>query len=308
MAIVKPEQMNFSEDNINLIVAGLPGVGKTTLACSAPNPLIIDVDNGMKRVKYEHRQDSMFVKTYEQLLDDLKDAKGYKTIVCDTTGALVDLLKDWAMRNYPSACKKGGGVSQQGYGVVKSEYLRLSSELRKTHNVVNIFHSTKKADKDGNLIYDIMCEGAARELVWQPADLGGFVQIIDGKRYIGFTPQAEYSAKSSYGIKGMIEIPELNSGEPNDFLTRLFTQVKANIAEESKAMSAKTDVYKNAIDCGDAIISQISTADQVLPALEAIRGIDHALTSKKELESKLKNKIKELNITYNAQLKCYEQK
>ena len=97
--IVKPENMDFSNKNIIMIVSGLPGVGKTTLALSAPDVVLIDADEGMSRVKPEHRKDSSMVKTYEDLLDDIKSFEGnYKTVVIDTCGALIDLMKDWAMR------------------------------------------------------------------------------------------------------------------------------------------------------------------------------------------------------------------
>lgn len=77
------------------------------------------------------------VKTYEELLDDIRSFEGhYKTVVIDTCGALIDLMKDWAMRNEPSANKKSGGFSQQGYGFVKTEFLRLSADLRKKFNVI----------------------------------------------------------------------------------------------------------------------------------------------------------------------------
>lgn len=48
--IVKPEEMDFSGRKIAMIVAGVPGIGKTTLALSAPKPLLIDLDDGVSRV------------------------------------------------------------------------------------------------------------------------------------------------------------------------------------------------------------------------------------------------------------------
>ena len=43
--IVKPENMDFSKKNIIMIISGLPGVGKTTLALSAPDVVLIDADS-----------------------------------------------------------------------------------------------------------------------------------------------------------------------------------------------------------------------------------------------------------------------
>ena len=310
MSIVKPNEMNFSEDNIIMIVSGLPGVGKTTLAFSAPKPILIDVDNGVKRVKPEHRKDTILVKTYEELLNDIKskEFKEYKTAIIDTTGAFVELLKDWAMRNNPSACKKGGGISIQGYGIVKSEFLRFSSELKKTHNVIYLFHTTKDKDKDGNPVYDLMCEGAARETVWQPADLGAYFQIIGNKRYLCFSPTQEYSAKSSYGIKGMIEVPELEEGDQNVFLMSLFERVKDYIAKESEAFKPQKEAYDKAMFEGKALIETVKVPDDIQKTLDTIFKMEHALTSEKELKALLKTKMAELNITYNPETKAYEQK
>ena len=57
MAIVKPENMKFSSKNIILILSGLPGTGKTTLALSAPDVLLIDADDGLARVNPAHRRE-----------------------------------------------------------------------------------------------------------------------------------------------------------------------------------------------------------------------------------------------------------
>ena len=56
-------------------------------------------------------------------------------------------------------------------------------------------------DKNGDdVFYDLVCEGSAKTLVYQPADLCGYLQIVNGERYLGFTPTMNYNAKSAYGI------------------------------------------------------------------------------------------------------------
>ena len=304
--IVKPENMDFSNKNIIMIISGLPGVGKTTLALSAPDVVLIDADEGMARVKPEHRRDSSMVKTYEDLLDDIKSFEGhYKTVAIDTCGALIDLLKDWAMRAEPSASKKSGGFSQQGYGFVKTEFLRLSAELRKKFNVIFLFHAAKDRQGD-DVFYDIVCEGSAKTLVWQPADLGAYLHIVNGERYLGFTPTMNYNAKSAYGIKGLVKVPELKDGEPNDFLTRLFAKVKANIAAEHAALQPQQEQYEETMRAGKQEIETIQKPEDVPEATKAIKNLTHALTSERELKAALTERIKELGIVYNKETKAYE--
>lgn len=304
--IVKPENMDFTNKNIIMIVSGLPGVGKTTLALSAPDVVLIDADEGMARVKPEHRKDSSMVKTYEELLEDIRSFEGrYKTVVIDTCGALIDLMKDWAMRTEPSASKKSGGFSQQGYGFIKTEFLRLSADLRKKFNVVFLFHASK--DKQGDeVFYDIVCEGSAKTLVYQPADLAAYLHMINGERYLGFNPTMNYNAKSAYGIKGLVKVPELRDGEPNQFLTTLFATVKANIAAEAADLKPQKEAYERAIQAGMEAISALEEPKQVQEIAGRIKALTHALTSEKELNAALRARVKDLGITYNKETKTYE--
>lgn len=305
MPIVKPTEMNFSNKNIIAIISGLPGTGKTTLALSAPDVLLIDTDEGMARVNPAHRKDASICKTYEEVLADIKSAEGqYKTIVIDTCGALIEYMKDWAMRTDPKASKKDGGFSLQGYGIIKSEFIRLSAELRKKFNVIFLFHeSMTKVDE--NVFYELVVEGSARTLVYQPADLAAHLFIQNGKRYLGFTPTEQYSAKSAYGIKGLIEVPELKEGEENNFLTKLFNKVRANLAAESAALSPEKEKYDIAISIAKKMVDSVNSPEQVQEVFDGLKRLDHALTSEKEATAMLKARCKELDIVFDKNKKAY---
>lgn len=306
MAITKPAEMNFSDKNIIMIISGLPGTGKTTLALSAPDVLLIDTDEGMARVNPAHRKDASICKTYEEVLADIKAAEGhYKTIVVDTCGALIEYMKDWAMRTDPKASKKDGGFSLQGYGVIKSEFVRLSAELRKKFNVIYLFHENM-TKVDENVFYELVVEGSTRTLVYQPADLAAHLFIQTGKRYLGFTPTEQYSAKSAYGIRGLIEVPELKEGEPNDFLTKLFAQVRKNLDAESKALAPQQEEYKEIMEAAKRVCSEITKPEQVAGSKEALMKLPKALTSEKEVKAMFNKRLKELNIVWDSSAKAYK--
>lgn len=308
MPIVKPTEMDFSAKNLIMIISGLPGTGKTTLALSAPDVLLIDTDEGMARVNPAHRKDASICKTYEEVLADIKAAEGkYKTIVIDTCGALIEYMKDWAMRTDPKASKKDGGFSLRGYGIIKSEFVRLSAELRKKFNVIFLFHeSMTKVDE--NVFYELVVEGSARTLVYQPADLAAHLFIQTGKRYLGFTPTEQYSAKAAYGIKGLIEVPELKEGEPNDFLTKLFDRVRKNLAAESAALGPEKQKYDYAVADAKKIVATVNAPEDVQAAATAISKLDHGLTSEKEAKAMLKKRMDELGIVYDKTAKTYAYK
>lgn len=306
MAIVAPEKMDFSNKNIIMIMYGLPGTGKTTLALSAPDVLLIDTDEGMCRIKNEHRKDASICKTYEEILADVKEAKGkYKTIVIDTAGALIDMLKDWAMRTEPSANKKNGGFSLQGYGVIKQEFLRFSNELRKDFNVVYVFHASMQKNNE-DIFYSLIADGSTKELVWQPADIGAFCFIQNGKRYLGFTPTEQYSAKSAYGIKGIIEVPELADGEPNDFLFKLFGTIRKNLGKQKVDNEATNKAYEEIMTVGKTLIDSVNNPETANECIETLKGLKHTSTTEKELNSLFKTKVKELGLTFNKTEKRFE--
>ena len=123
--IQMPETMTFTDKNFSMILYGAPGLGKPTLALSAPKPILIDFDHGISRVKAYHRKATMVCKTYEEVLADIQSPEiaDFETIVIDTGGAFVSYLQDWAMRTNPAQNRqKNGALSLKGFGAVKQEF------------------------------------------------------------------------------------------------------------------------------------------------------------------------------------------
>ena len=69
--ITKPNQMSFNDKKLAVIIGGVAGIGKTTLALSSPKPLLIDLDKGVSRVEARYRTDTAFINTYDELINDL---------------------------------------------------------------------------------------------------------------------------------------------------------------------------------------------------------------------------------------------
>lgn len=308
--IVQPEAMDFSGKRFSAIIYGTPGVGKTTLALSAPNPILLDFDRGIDRVKAQHRKPTSICNTYEEILQDVRsDAMAnFETIVIDTGGSFVTFLKDWALRTQPGCRTKGGDFnSLKGFRFVKNEFNRFTEGIKTTlhKNVIYVFHSQEQSDKDGNPTQRLLCEGSVRNTVWNPCDFGGYVQIINGKRYICFTPEQEYFAKGCHGITGKMEIPELAETAQNDFMTRLFSQAKANIAAEKELFAAQKAAYEAAMAAGKAILDTIADADSANAATAPFKEITHALTSQKELGTMWNAKMKQCGLFYDRVLGLY---
>lgn len=308
--IKKPSEMINETNKFRVLIAGYPGIGKTTLGLSAPKPLLIDVDFGINRVMASARKDFIQPNTYDELLNDLKgDLSDYETIVIDTGGKLLELMKAYVIKNDIKNAKKDGTLSLQGYGAVGREFTRFMNyiyfELRK-HCVI-IFHAVEeKQDEETKL--RILVEGSTKNTVWQNVELGGFIEMRGDKKTIGFNNCERYFAKSSFGIKGIYPIPELDEKIQNDFLTKLFEQANKNIQEESKIFETERKECEELVNKYSEIISTM-TVENVNEIMEQIKLIDnHILTSEKEIKDHFKKKIEELNLVWNKETKQYEVK
>lgn len=301
--ITKPEDMNFDNKKFSVLLYGAPGVGKTTLALSAPEPILIDFDRGMSRVKTQHRKTAIFCEKYEDVLADLEspEMKDFQTVIVDTGGSFVSFLQDWAMRTNPTVNKqKNGAISLKGFGAVKSEFVRFTDHVKSVlnKNIIYVFHNVEQTDKDGNVQQRLMCEGAAKNIVWTPCDFGGYVQMIGEQRVVSFAPEQEFFAKGCHGINGKYKIPALGESDENDFLTKIFNTAKANIAAENEAYAPLKEQYETVMAEARKIIEGITDADTANEASAKILDMNHALTSKKEASAMLKDKAAALKLKF----------
>jgi hypothetical protein len=306
--IRKADELARSEKKIRILIAGYPGIGKSTLALSAPKPLHVDVDFGIDRIEPRYRKDYIQPKNYDEILSDLipDNVRDYETLVFDTGGKLISLMSLWAIRQDPKYGKRDGSLSLPGYGFVGREFQRLMDycfyELDK--NIVMVFHAVE--DKDGdNTRLRIKVEGQTKNNVWETQDLGGFLEMYGNNRTIGFSNCERYFAKGTRGVNGIIRIPELKENTPNDFLTKLFAQYNAKSAAEIEAAAKQQQAYEAAMSEGRAIIESVSDADSANAAMANLKAINHALTSAQETNSAWNAHVAELGLMFDRVLGKY---
>lgn len=304
MAIQQPAALAAKEKKVRILIAGYPGIGKSTVALSAPNPLHIDVDRGLDRVPAMYRKPFIQPESYEELKNDLvpENIKDFDTLVFDTGGQLIKLMSGWAIQQNTKNGQRDGTLSLKGYGAVGREFERLMNycyyELKK--HIVILFHA--KEEKDGNNTrLRLLVEGQTKDNVWQPMDLGGFMEIQGNKRTIGFLNCERYYAKGTHGITGIHTIPELVQGTPNNFLTKLFKQVNENIAKEAEEFEKVRMEYENVMEQVRGIVSAITTPEEATRAVESMKTLEHTLTSEKESKNLFSSKIKELGYKFDKE-------
>lgn len=320
--IVKPESMTFADKKIRMLIAGFPGIGKTTLALSAPKPLYIDVDLSAERINREVLNLAAGVtqpRDYDELRHDLgigasdmelmtvrQELAEFETIVIDTGGKLLTIMGQYGRSIEPKYGQRDGSLSLKGYGWLGKEFQRFLDHCiyQLDKHIVIIFHTVEEKDGDDTKLR-IKAEGSSRNSVWEVMDLGGFMEMRGNQRTIGFSNCERYFAKGTRGVSGVYTIPELRPGVPNDFLTRLFEQYNAASAHEAEKAAADKAVYEDAISLAVSILEGVVDADSANKAVSSFAAIPHALTSKKETDELWRNHIKSLGLFYDKVLKAY---
>lgn len=303
--IVEAKDLKFNDKKLFMIIAGVPGIGKTTLALSAPKPLLIDLDKGTSRVDPRYRKTTCVVNNYDELVNDLRtaDLSNYETIVIDTGGKLFDLIKPIVIKEDYKNGKRDGNLSLQGYGASKkkfSDFVKFVKSLDK--HLIVVFHASEVQLANDITGLRIRLEGSSKDDIWDDVDIGGFVEIVNGKRTIGFSNCERYYAKATHGIKGVMEIPSLEKNSTNDFVSKLFKKIIDDLNEETDEFN----LYQNVINELKDEIAKAKTLEDLNNAFTSIANKKHYLTSKEEAWAMLQAKAKELDFSYDKTTKQFK--
>lgn len=302
--IKKPNELDFSNKKIVMIISGVAGIGKTTLALSSPKPLLIDLDKGISRVETRYRTDVDDVDTFDELVEDLRtsDLSPYETIVIDTGGKLLELMKPYVISQDAKNGKRDGNLSLQGYGAIKREFANFIKFVRKLNkHLIIVFHATEVQLADDITGLRIRIEGSSRDDVWDDVDIGGFVEMRGNKRTIGFSNCDRYYAKGTHGIHGVYDIPVLDNDSKNTFISDLFAKLISDLNAETSELAK----YQEVVNALTPAINDIKNADECNAVFQELASTQHYLTSKKELWFKLVEKAKGLGIEYDKETNTF---
>lgn len=300
MGLIKSAAELPVPSTLKMLIYGQPGMGKTTLAVSMPNCLILDFDRGAYRVNQEHLQnvDSVEVETWNDIEQVLQmDLRKYDTIVIDTAGKMIDAVI--------VACCGTRQPSIRDWSSINAKFKSFTVALNSLgKNQVYIAHRSERQQGENRVFVPDMREKNFSALSTD-LDLIGYCVVKDVKgqkvRTLSFDSSDEHEGKNTCHLPSVMNIPEIVDrdgnviGENNFLEEYVLKAFQANIAKKKQAGIAFSKLMDEIADK----VNAIKTAGDADEFVKYEKGINHIGSSKERARQLFANKVNALGYKYD---------
>jgi GTPase SAR1 family protein len=220
-------------------ILGDSGLGKTTLAASFPNPIVIRAEDGLQAIPAELRPDAFPLvqkeeEVWQQIMALLQEKHDYKTVIIDSVTALERLFVQHVI---DSDSKKPRSINQAlgGYGAGLQAVASLHQRVRKACGLLNerkgmhvvfVAHADTETielpDQDPYTRYNLRLGKKSVAPYVDDSDVVGFLKletfttgdgdrkkaISDGTRVLVCHATASNVSKNRYGINEPLHVEQ----------------------------------------------------------------------------------------------------
>ena len=252
MALQFTDCADIEVRNLIVMIYSPPNWGKTTLALTADEPVILDFDGGVHRAGNKSGKLGLQVRDWSDVADmDAESFEGRKTVIVDTVGSALTCLSEALMKENARNRAGPGHLSLQGYGALKGRFAEFLQRLVSYGlDVVLVAHG-EESDKNGETVDRIEAAGGSKNLVCQKSDLIGRLSIPperSDRRRLSFNPTATSLGKNVGLPDYELKPPE---ADPSPYLTEIIAEAKRLINDQSDAATAEAtrlDDLKSYVD------------------------------------------------------------
>ena len=306
MSLIRKSNELTIPTTVKMMIYGQAGMGKSTVALSAPRPLLLDFDNGVKRINMAHLEgiDIVQIPSWQDVQEVLReDLSAYQTIAVDTIGKMMDFISNYKCGDRLPSIRDWGGINAEF-----SWLTRTLSGLNK--HIIFVAHRDTRKEGDDTVFIPALREKSYNSIVTE-LDLLGYLEMKNERgrqrRTITFDPTSRNDGKNTCNLPERIEIPTIidANGTPigtNNFMSKIiesYSTYQAKQTELSSEYEALMDVIKENIE----MVTDVVSANEVA---SSIAKMQHIFDSKLRAGMMLNEKCKTLGLKFNKLSKQYE--
>lgn len=306
MSIIKKPAEIVGKETIAALIYGQPGMGKSTLACSAPLPVLFDFDGGCVRIRDEHQVPTVQIENWDQAqeaLRELESVRGeFKTVIVDTLSKMIDCI-------VVSICGTAQPKINQ-WGMVNAKF---KAFLRGVQGLgMNlVFVAQRDVEKDGEVTrYVPQVRASNYKDIVCDLDVMGYMEMVNEKgrevRCITFNPSSRSEGKNTADFAPSYIIEELPAGKPNTFLTDRFNEY---VQKQRERNGERAKTAKAVADAMESLEAELAACDDAM----SLNSITAACKKQKPVGdlrvrqgAAIAKRAKELGLKLNKESKLYE--
>lgn len=310
MGLIKKPSELVTNNVFKVLIYGNPGAGKSTIALSCPNPVLLDFDGGANRINGAHQVPTLQVNSWDEVLQVMNDGElaPFSSIVIDTAGKMLDFISAFIMRNDPKLRQRDGSLSLKGFGARKVAFVNFINQCM-TMNKNLVFVAHEKEDKDGDKRFirpEIGSASNQGDLI-KELDLVGYMRMNGYQREICWTGTDQFYAKNACNLQHVMAVPQIldangNPTSDNVFMSNVFASYNAYLNSQ-RNLRAKYDTLMSRVN---ELISKIDSVETANDLYGKFMGAQPIWNSKVASKIALDAKCAEMGYKFNEIENKYE--
>ena len=281
----------------------------TTMALSAPSPVLLDFDGGAQRVNGAFQVPTLQVHSWDEVIEAMKeDLSDFQTIVIDTAGKMLDFMAAYIIKNDSKLQKRDGSLSLQGYGVRKTmfvNFLKQCSVMGK--NLIFVAHEREDKDNEQRIVRPEIGGSSAGDLI-KELDLVGYMQAIGKDRTISWSPTEKFYAKNTCNLPHIMKVDDIIDANgmiigQNVFMSNIIASYRGYLKTQRDVRAQYEALVKSLTESIEAV-NDAKSANECVSLITT--SVEHIWDSKVRTSILLNEKCKTLGLVFNKVTKKYE--